>query len=101
MYLPFTNCTLHLACLHMQLYANSQELFSAALELLRSGTFVSSKFRKNLDDYLEEQVLVTELMGACKRGQEAAKNHAPLIARAKAYYAESHHCESDMYMKQA
>ena len=50
---------------HLQCYRDSLELFNAALSLLTSKTTaVSAKVRQSLEDWLQEQVLVVQLLAA-------------------------------------
>ena len=48
---------------HTQCYSDSLELFNAAVSLLMSKTTaVSAKVRQSLEDWLQEQVLVIQLL---------------------------------------
>ena len=52
---------------HTQCYSDSLELFNAAVSLLMSKTTaVSAKVRQSLEDWLQEQVLVVQLLATNK-----------------------------------
>ena len=64
----------------MQSYGESLELFSGALSLLMAKTTpVSAKVRQQLEDYLQEQVLIVQLLSTNR--ELVARGGAPLEHR--------------------
>ena len=77
-----------------QSYAECVELYTAARQVLNSVSFGGSKFKAQLRDYTEEQLLMTELLLWNKRGGALdTPEYSTLVSKAKSYYTNRHHCE--------
>ena len=76
------------------------ELFQAAQELLAaSSSSLNPKVWTELRDYVEEQLLVTEVMMVQRGGGRAefgpsSPRYAALMAKTKSYYTNSRCCKS-------
>ena len=74
----------------VQCHEKCLELYTAASKLLNSMSHGSSKFRAQLKDYIDEQLLMMELLVQNKGG--GAVESAALVSKAKSYYTNRHHC---------
>lgn len=71
----------------------------AALQMLNHPLFSNSSMRSQLKDFVEEQLLVTELRSMCRGVWGGTGDHAPsphypsLVNKAKSYYTSTIHRE--------
>lgn len=68
---------------------------SAAQQLLNHPLFANSKVKVQLKDYIEEQLLVVGMkrLHRARAYSKASQQYATLMAKAKSYYTNHHHCE--------
>ena len=78
-------------------------MLQAAQSILNSGSFLNSKAWLQLLDYVDEQLLMAELMrvqrGRARLEFGSAVRETAIVAKAKSYYVNNHSCESSWSVK--